>query len=166
VWKRGVTGCQLGNHHPRCELLFKILADNPNALAERIQQDQYDIFLFAEHGLNPVHVLIGHQWNDRMNAHLEGKTFNVLGFNRQELDEASWHQVGGCGITVSEEYASMKVEHGVDDTGLGRYCWVVLQGRMNTRVRIVSAYRPVENKLINFIRDCQGISVDRTGNER
>jgi hypothetical protein len=56
-----------------------------------------------------------------------------------------WHQVGGCGITVTEEYASMKVEHGVDDTGLGRYCWVVLQGRMKTRVRIVSAYRPVEN---------------------
>jgi hypothetical protein len=44
-----------------------------------------------------------------------------------------------------EEYASMKVEHGVDSTGLGRYCWVVLQGRMYTRVRIVSAYRPVEN---------------------
>jgi hypothetical protein len=56
-----------------------------------------------------------------------------------------WHQVGGCGITVTEEYASMKVEHGVDDTGLGRYCWVVLQGRMKTRVCIVSAYRPVEN---------------------
>jgi hypothetical protein len=63
-----------------------------------------------------------------MNMHLEGKTFNVLGLNRWELDEASWHQVGGCGITVTEEYASMKVEHGVDDTGLGRYCWVVLQG--------------------------------------
>jgi hypothetical protein len=44
-----------------------------------------------------------------------------------------------------EEYASMKVDHGVDSTGLGRYCWVVLQGRMNTRVRIVSAYCPVEN---------------------
>jgi hypothetical protein len=80
-----------------------------------------------------------------MNAHLVGKTFNVLGFNQKELDTATWHQVGGCGITVMEEYAWMKVEHGVDSTGLGRYCWVVLQGRMNTRVRIVSAYRPVEN---------------------
>jgi hypothetical protein len=39
----------------------------------------------------------------------------------------------------------MKVEHGVDSTGLGCYCWVVLQGRLNTRVRIVSAFRPVEN---------------------
>jgi hypothetical protein len=39
----------------------------------------------------------------------------------------------------------MKVEHGVDSTGLGRYCWVVLQGQMHTRVRIVSAYLPVEN---------------------
>jgi hypothetical protein len=80
-----------------------------------------------------------------MNAHLVGKTFNVIGFNRKELDMATWHQVGGCGITVMEEYASMKVEHGVDSTGLGCYCWVVLQGRLNTRVHIVSAYCPVEN---------------------
>jgi hypothetical protein len=42
-----------------------------------------------------------------MNAHLVGKTFNVIGFNRKELD------------TVMEEYASMKVEHGVDSIGLG-----------------------------------------------
>jgi hypothetical protein len=99
-----------------------------HALAERIQQEQYDVFMFAEHGLNLAQVPIGHQWNDYMNAHLVGKTFNVIGFNRKELDMATWHQVGGCGITVTEEYASMKVEHGVDPTGLGRYCWVVLQG--------------------------------------
>jgi hypothetical protein len=59
-----------------------------HALAERIQQDQYDIFLFAEHGLNPVHVPIGHQWNDHMNAHLAGKTFTVIGFNQKELEVA------------------------------------------------------------------------------
>jgi hypothetical protein len=78
-----------------------------HALAEHIQQDQYDIFLSAEHGLNPVRIPIGHQWNDRMNAHLAGKTFNVIGFNRKELDTATWHQVGGCRITVTEEYALM-----------------------------------------------------------
>jgi hypothetical protein len=73
--------------------------------------------------------------------------FTVLGFNWQELDVASWHQVGGCGsITVVEEYTSMKVEHGVDATGLGRYCWAVLQGQQNKRVRVVLAYHPVENK--------------------
>jgi hypothetical protein len=86
-----------------------------HALAERIQQEQYDVF-----------------WNDRMNAQLVGKTLNVIGFNQKELEVATWHQVGGCGITVMEEYALMKVEHDVDSTGLGRYCCVVLQGRMNT----------------------------------
>jgi hypothetical protein len=63
-----------------------------------------------------------------------------------ELENTTWYQVGGCGITVLEEYASMKVGHGTDSTGLGRYCWVLLQGRQDTKVRLVTAYRPVENK--------------------
>jgi hypothetical protein len=54
------------------------------ALAERIQQEQYDVFM-------PAQVPIGHQWNDRMNAHLAGKTFNLIGFNRKELEVAKWH---------------------------------------------------------------------------
>jgi hypothetical protein len=60
-----------------------------HALAERIQQEQYDVFMFAEHGLNIAQVPIGHHWNDRMNAHLVGKTFNVIGFNQKELDTAT-----------------------------------------------------------------------------
>jgi hypothetical protein len=62
-----------------------------HALAEQIQQEQYDLLMFAEHSLNPAQVPIGHQWNDRMNTHLVGKTFNVIGFNRKELEEATWH---------------------------------------------------------------------------
>jgi len=72
-----------------------------------------------------------------MNAHVDGETFNILGFNRRELDTATWHQVDGCGITLMEEYVSMKIDHGTDSTGLGRYCWTVLQGCQNTRLRIV-----------------------------
>jgi hypothetical protein len=34
-----------------------------HALAEQIQQEQYDVFMFAEHGLNLAQVPIGHQWN-------------------------------------------------------------------------------------------------------
>jgi hypothetical protein len=40
------------------------------------------------------------------------------------MEVETWHQVDGCGITVMEEYALMKVDHGVDSTGLGQYCWV------------------------------------------
>jgi hypothetical protein len=32
-----------------------------HALAERIQEEQYDVFMFAEHGLNLAQVPIGHQ---------------------------------------------------------------------------------------------------------
>jgi hypothetical protein len=48
-----------------------------HALAERIQREQYAVFMFAEHGLNLAHVPIRHQWNDCMNAHLVGKRFTV-----------------------------------------------------------------------------------------
>jgi hypothetical protein len=77
--------------------------DKSHALADWIQQEQYDLFMFAEPRLNLSQVPIGHQWNDLMNAHLVGKTFNVIGFNQMELDMAIWHQVGGWGITVTEE---------------------------------------------------------------
>lgn len=37
------------------------------------------------------------------------------------------------------------LSHGEDPTGLGRWCWTLLQGRQGIRTRIVSGYRPASD---------------------
>jgi len=46
--------------------------------------------------------------------------------------------------------ANMTRATGIDDTGLGRWSWLQLEGYNNRRVRVVSAYNPCRTRTHQF----------------
>lgn len=52
---------------------------------------------------------------------------------------------GGTACFLHENTMLRKIDQGEDPTGLGRWIWVLLQGKQGIRVRVISAYRPVKD---------------------
>ena len=55
-------------------------------------------------------------------------------------------QYGGTMLLALGEAASFVVEQGEDETGLGRWAWLLFLGKNNQRTRIVIGYRPCKAK--------------------
>ena len=54
-------------------------------------------------------------------------------------------QYGGTAIMAINAMANKVYKCGYDNSGLGRWSWMVIQGKYNTFTRIVSAYCPVKS---------------------
>ena len=113
--------------------------------ARAIYEGNYDVFLFAEHGLNLRKIKPGHKWQDRMNQTYHSKPYCITACNIHESTQSGrlW---GGTGMVIDSNTTSLKIEQGNDPTGLGRWCWVRLKGKGGQTVKIISAYRPVKNE--------------------
>ena len=59
-------------------------------------------------------------------------------------------QWGGTAILAMGQATSAIVEQGVDETGLGRWSWLLFKGSNNHRTRIISAYRPCKSQKQQF----------------
>lgn len=51
-------------------------------------------------------------------------------------------QYGGTGLVATGEVAAFVCSTGQDDSGLGRWSWMLFQGQNEVKTRVVSAYRP------------------------
>ena len=87
---------------------------NATSTTRHILSHLYDIFLFAEHGLNQSKMQAQDHWNERIPFH-----YSILTYNKTELDRAAAHQYGGTGIVCKEEATARKFSHGCDESGLG-----------------------------------------------
>ena len=63
----------------------------------------------------------------------------------RDREHSSRHQPGGTAIIVRDSHTGRICGSGKDPSGLGRWVWVQLRGHHGSRLRIVSAYRPVHN---------------------
>ena len=114
-------------------------------LADAFVSGHYDIFLFAEHGLYPPSLQSGQSWHDQLGLGNKKKTYSVVGYNRHERHQTSWHRTGGCAITVSSPFRDRKVDSGWDLHGLGRWCWFCFFRKGGGFTRVISAYFPCSN---------------------
>ena len=53
---------------------------------------------------------------------------------------------GGTTTSVLGEQSSRVIQSGTDNTGMGRYSWVTLQGKENRTITMISAYRVCSTK--------------------
>ena len=59
-------------------------------------------------------------------------------------------QEGGTAMLEFDNLSSVVKETGVDESGLGRWCWMLLQGKKNHHTKIITAYQPCRcNKKAN-----------------
>ena len=70
----------------------------------------------------------------------EVSTKAITAHNVHEDDSRS--QEGGTGMVVFDQFASLIHSTGIDRTGLGRWCWMLVKGKHNHSTRIITAYQP------------------------
>ena len=53
---------------------------------------------------------------------------------------------GGTAHFIQKDLCLRQISNGQDPTGLGRWIWTLLQGRQGIQIRIISGYRPVDDR--------------------
>ena len=107
---------------------------------------KFDVLLFAEHGLYHRNAGPSQRWNIRIKYYSKG-TFSVVGYNKTVKCD-NWKQPGGTGITITKNMVTRKDKEGsgFDETGLGRWSWVRIEGKAKELTVFISAYRPCKNR--------------------
>jgi hypothetical protein len=107
-------------------------------------QRHYDVFMMSEIGLCWKKLGVEDQWFERTFGKFK-TTRSCMAYNKTELGMTRALQPGGVGILAADDVVHRIVKHGRDESGLGRWAWLKLQGRQGTRIRIISVYRPCDS---------------------
>jgi hypothetical protein len=114
-------------------------------IVEFITSSQMDVFCMNEVGLHfdllPANVL----WCSCVFGKLKTSS-SIFGYNKTERQSTAVLQTGGVGIVATEEVSYRAIKRGIDPTGLGRWAWVLLEGKQHCRTRVITVYRPCNSK--------------------
>ncbi len=137
---------------------FRIAFQNINRLPERsnhhkskallhhIDEGQYDVFMLAEVGLRWHALSASDTWHERTRLDLPDNKASFAYNNTEEKRHSEKAQFGGVGVVATQQGKPRVQTIGADKSGMGRWAWMLLQGKEHHSTVIVSAYRPVLNK--------------------
>ena len=86
--------------------------------AMAVSSGNYDVMLFAEHGLYLPKLEATDGWHDRMCMTMKG-SYSRLSYNTNDGDSTKWNQYGGTGVTLTADMKSRMASKGSDPTKLG-----------------------------------------------
>ena len=99
-----------------------------------------DIILLSEIGLNWRNIKLEDNWYARTKDEFQ-RIASITGHNTHEKTKKKV-QWGGTAIIAVNETASRVIQKGTDESGLGRWSWILLQGKDDQRIRCISIYSP------------------------
>ncbi len=114
------------------------------SMIRHIKEGEYDVVLMAEVGLYWPHVRVQDTWAERTLFDMP-KSTSIFAYNREAPEKRGVRQFGGTGIVTTSEATARVKAKGRDLTNMGRWTWVLLQGKEGHNTICVSAYRPVVN---------------------
>ena len=79
-------------------------------------------------------------WYERTKD-IKGTRKTVIAYNKNETP-ADVQQYGGTAIIARGDIVHRIVQTGKDETNLGRWVWMAIQGKNNRLTMVISAYRP------------------------
>lgn len=110
------------------------------SLIDIIKHYEFDYFGIQEVNLHERILPPSQQWKRKFHCiHTKAATNQHCPSQRRIL-------YGGTAHFLSHEMCLRQINSGQDETGLGRWVWTLLQGRQGIQVRIISGYRPIEDK--------------------
>jgi hypothetical protein len=109
-----------------------------------IVQKQFDVFMMTEVGLCWKFVALTDQWFERIFGKFRSSR-SCFGYNKTELDKSKTLQPGGVGIIAVDDSSHRVTLQGRDESGLGRWAWLKLQGRQGVSTIVVTVYRPCDS---------------------
>lgn len=113
-------------------------------LFSTIANKQIDVALLTEVGLYWRKVPHADQWHERVREPFQTSR-SELAFNSTEPTHSAMVQFGGVCAMVVDDASHRIVGQGQDLAKLGRWAWLRFEGKQGHFLRVVSAYRPVEN---------------------
>jgi hypothetical protein len=141
---------------PRPESVLRIVQQNvgnlpANAKASKsrqfidfIRRSQASVFTSQEIDLCLRKLPDKDQWCGRVFDRLASSSASFA-YNSTELAHTSVHQTGGVGVIATDDVTDRVIQRGRDPTELGRWSWILLEGKQHHRTRIITAYRPCES---------------------
>ena len=141
---------------PKQDDVFRVGFQNISNLSEQkntaksrqsisyIVQKQYDVFMMAEVGLAWKLVALGDQWFERVFGKFRSIR-SCFAYNKTEMQQTTVLQSGGVGIIAVDDTSHRVILQGRDETGLGQWAWLKLQGRQGVTIIAVTVYRPCDS---------------------
>ena len=108
-------------------------------ICDAINNTEADIYGFAELNLNFKMLGPTHQWADRF--HQLKRNHSVHSYNKHDSSEART-LFGGTAQIATGSFSHRAIASGADETGMGRWVWTLFQGKNQTKLRVISGYRP------------------------
>ena len=139
---------RIDSHNIDCLGLEAIGNQKQNTLKDWIAKKDIDIIGMQEIGISN-HMLPKHERiAERIRDYRRSQIRVVAANNKNEnIDKFQW---GGTTTIAYDMLANMTRASGVDETGLGRWSCVQLEGYENKRVRVLSAYNPCRTHTHQF----------------
>jgi hypothetical protein len=129
---------------------FSLYHQTSVATSRAFKDSEAGIALYAECSLIGSLLPAGNGFNNKMRI-LSPNSFSRLTNNTNERHIATWNQRGGAAFTVQNNIKSHQTSHGTNKSGLGGWIWTRLCGKGTSYTRLVSAYRPCNNKGIGTV---------------
>ena len=103
--------------------------------------------LYAEYSLNQnlKQIPTIERFHQRM-TNVNPASLSKISFNVHANKDTPWNYPGGTALTVDRISRGHHISNGVDSSGLGRWMWICLEGRLNTLASYIAAYQPCRNE--------------------
>ena len=136
---------------PKPDFIFRYIFQNiqglpvnPRAhkhqqIGDAFTETEADIFGMAEINLNFSKLGASDQWYERFQSLRRNHSIHAV--NQHDSSESKL-LYGGTAQIIMGPSSHRALESGSDETGLGRWVWTLFAGRNDTRLRVISGYRP------------------------
>jgi len=113
-------------------------------LRKHITKYKFSSMCLTEHNVHWNSIPVDERLEERTADWFEKLATNTTYYKNCPVK--SPQQYGGCDNWSIDKAAYRILSRGSDKSGLGRWCWTRYRGKNNKSLRVVAAYRPVENK--------------------
>ena len=123
-----------------------IMSRKLEQIANAFRKSNASVALYAEYSLNQnlKQIPMTERFHQRM-INVNPSSLSKISFNVHTNDDTPWNYPGGTALTVDRISKGHHVRK-VDLSGLGRWTWIRLEGRLNTFSNYIAAYRPCRNE--------------------
>ena len=127
-----------------CIGVYSIANHKQDKIKDWLLNNQVDIVGWQETGV-AFHMLPKHERLVERMRDSRWKKMKISSANNKH-ENISRFQYGGNAILAFDETASRVIKTGADESGLGRWAWMLFEGKNNHKTRVISAYFPCKIK--------------------
>ena len=140
--------CRIVSYNINCIGVDTFTNSKHNTVKDWLFQNSIDICGWQEVGV-AQHMLQRHEKLAERMRDMRRKNIRMCTANNKN-ETIDRFQYGGTAVFAFDHISHMVRAAASDDTELGRWCWLQLEGHRGRRVRVISAYNPCRTSLHSF----------------